>query len=70
MITKAEWLEWKDSKVTRQLVELIQLGVISSREDLLAMRGEVGDFPRGASNAFEEIIQYIKSGEGIYSEEE
>ena len=70
MITKSEWQEWKDNKVTQKLVELLKIGTTSATEELISMRGEVGDFPRGASTAFEEVVEYIRTGDGLYSQEE
>ena len=70
MITKAEWQEWRDNKVTQKLVELLKIGTTTAIEDLVTMRGEVGDFPRGASTAFDEVVEYIRTGDGIYSQEE
>jgi hypothetical protein len=56
------------NKITTKLVELINIGRVTSVEDLVSMRGEVGDFPRGASAAFAEVIDYIRTGEGLYEE--
>ena len=70
MITKAEWQEWKESKVTQQFVELLYLGNRTALDDLKAMRGEVGDYPRGAADAYLEAIDRVKFGEDIYSEVE
>lgn len=70
MITKAEWQEWKGSKITQKLVELLNIGSKTAIEDLLAMRGEIGDLPRGSMLAYEEALEIIRNGDGIYSEGE
>jgi len=69
MITKSEWQEWKEETVTKQLVELLKVGKITSMEDLMALRGEVGDFPRGAGFAYDEVLEIVRLGDGLYEEE-
>ena len=70
MSTKAEWQEWKNNKITKQLVDLLNIGSKTSIEDLPAMRGEIGDLPRGSMVAYEEVLEIIRSGDGLYSEGE
>jgi hypothetical protein len=69
MITKSEWQDWRQNKVTQKLIELLNVGKITAVEDLISMRGEVGDFPRGYGTACEEIIEYVITGRDIYKEE-
>ena len=70
MITKSEWQEWRSSGGTLELIELLKLGKITSMEDLVMARGEIGDFPRGANFAYDEILELIRTGDGFYNEGE
>lgn len=70
MISKLEFLEWRENEVTRKLLELIEIGREQILKELLGARGEIADFQRGANFAFEEIKDIIKSGYDIYDEEE
>lgn len=70
MITKAEWYEWKTNKITQQLVELVTVGKMTALQSLIGMRGEIGDFPRGSHDAYEEVLELISTGDGFYSKED
>lgn len=69
MISKAEYQEWRSNKVTIELVELLKLGQEQATEDVLRSRGEVADFPRGASFGYSEIAHIVRTGENLYQEE-
>lgn len=68
-MTKSEWMEWKESQGTEALIGLLKLGKITAMEELQGMRGEVGDFPRGANFAYDEILEIIRMGWDLYDEE-
>lgn len=68
MITKDEYLEWRMSKVTQKLIELVKDGQHVAVQDLIAMRGEIGDYHRGVGAGLEEVLNYVSTGEGIYSD--
>ena len=70
MILKEDFQRWKKDEVTRKLIELLNIGQSQATEDLIGMRGEVGDFPRGAITVYEEVKDYIQTGVGFYSEGE
>jgi hypothetical protein len=68
MVNKDEWQEWKMSAVTTKVLELIKVGIEQTVEDLLAQRGQVADFQRGAWVAYEEVANIIRTGEGLIEE--
>ena len=70
MIKKSEWLDWKNSKVTEKLVELVKAGKDAAIGDLISARGETGDFYRGANFAFDETLDLIRLGWDMYEEED
>ena len=69
MISKSEYQEWRMSKATQELLDLLKVGQEQSVEELLGARGETGDFQRGACLAFGEVIEIIRVGEGLYEKE-
>mgnify|MGYP001586564665 CR=1 FL=1 len=70
MITKQEYLEWRESEATKKVLELIEIGQEQILDELISARGEIADFQRGADFAFREVKEIIKVGYGIYGEEE
>lgn len=70
MITKAEWSEWKQHKITKKLVELLEAGVLGATRELVGTRGEVGDYQRGSIFAYEDIKEEIRTGDNIVEESE
>ena len=70
MITKDEWQSWAASPVTKKLVEVILDGQKAAVQELIFLRGEIGDFHRGVGAAYEEVLEEIRKGENIYSKEE
>lgn len=69
MVSKDEWQEWKMSAVTKELLELLKIGYDQAVNDLVAARGQDGDFYRGACVAYEELSTMIKTGDGLLEEE-
>lgn len=70
MITKEEFLEWRESIVTKKVIELLHMGSKSAVEDLISARGEIGDVARGAHLAYEDVIELVTTGIGIFEEKE
>lgn len=68
MISKEEFIEWKNDKVTQKILELLVMGSRSAVDDLISMRGEVGDVARGAHLAYEDVIELVTTGIGVYEE--
>lgn len=70
MISKNEWHEWKQHKITQKLVELVKQGQEVAIGELVGSRGEVGDFHRGVIFEIDDIVDTIQKGNYIYMEEE
>lgn len=66
MISKNEWLQWKQNPITNRLIELLSVGREVAVEELIAHKGVVGDYQRGAIANFNETLDIIKQGEGLY----
>jgi hypothetical protein len=69
MISEAEYQQWRQNEVTKELLELLKLGHEQALNDLLAARGEPGDFQRGASLAYSEIAHIVRTGENLFVKE-
>lgn len=70
MISKAEWEEWYKSEVTKEVLMLLKVGEEQAIEDVVRARGEIADLPRGAALAYAEMAHVIRTGEGLYIEEQ
>ena len=63
MISKFEWHAWKELEVTKKLVELVNVGLEQAKEEMVANRGNVSDFERGAIYNAREILDIIRQGD-------
>lgn len=70
MITKSEWSEWRQNKVTLRLLELVQLGKEAAIEELVQNRKSVGDFQRGAVFSYDDVSERVLRGDNMYTEGE
>lgn len=66
MISKLEWQDWRESRATRKLVELIEGAIEAAKEELYKSRGEVADFQRGVVFNAYDILNSIRVGENLY----
>lgn len=65
MISKLEFYEWKQHKITKKLLEIIEAGRFAAVEELVRNRKSVGDFQRGAVEAYNDITQEVLKGENL-----
>ena len=70
MITKSEFLEWRDGEVVAKLHELCNDGKVAAIHELVSAKGEVADVARGAVLTFDEVLYMLRTGEGVWDTED
>lgn len=66
MITKSDFINWKQSEIARKLNAICNDGKLIAVDYLIRNKGEVSDTARGSIETFDEILELLRTGEGIY----
>lgn len=66
MITKSDFINWKQSEIAGKLNDVCNESKAIAIEDLIRDRGSISDRARGSIETLEEFSELLRTGIGLY----